>query len=168
MTLDPELEADTLRGLAARAELGRFLEEQKEEFASLGVQLGTRYEGSPIVWPDGTPEPASRHDVYLPTARPGALAPHLWLSQTESLFDALGPGFTLLRTRSGAASAEPLIAAAARRGIPLAVVDLAAPEARELYGSDLALIRPDQHMAWRGDTLPDPDDLLSRVTGGTL
>ncbi|WP_063713183.1 FAD-dependent monooxygenase [Nocardia jiangxiensis] len=168
VTLDPDLEADTPNGREARAELGRFLEDQKEEFASLGVQLGTRYEGSPIIWPDGTPEPESSYDVYVPTARPGALAPHLWLSQSQSLFDVLGPGFTLLRTHSDAASAEPLVAAARRRGIPLAVVDLTLPQAPELYGSDLALIRPDQHVGWRGNELPDPDDLLTRVTGGTV
>ena len=59
-----------------------------------------------------------------------------------------------------------LVTAARRRGIPLTVVDIALPEARDLYENDLALIRPDQHVAWRGDELPDVGELLTRVTGG--
>ncbi|HEY6786036.1 MAG TPA: hypothetical protein VI365_01870, partial [Trebonia sp.] len=76
-------------------------------------------------------------------------------------------GFTLLRMGGHAPSAAPLVGAARRRGIPLAVVDIELPEARDLYESDLALIRPDQHVAWRGDELPDVGELLTRVTGGT-
>jgi hypothetical protein len=107
------------------------------------------------------------YDRYVPTAWPGARAPHLWLSQTQSVFDVLGPGFTLLRMAGHAPSAAPLVEAAQRRGIPVTVVNIELPEARDLYESDLALIRPDQHVAWRGDELPDVDELLTRVTGGS-
>ena len=56
--------------------------------------------------------------------------------------------------------------AAAARGVPLAILDVPLPEARALYGRDLALIRPDQYIAWRGDRLPDDlDALLARITG---
>ena len=56
--------------------------------------------------------------------------------------------------------------AAGARGIPLTILDVALPEARALYGYDLALIRPDQYIAWRGDQLPnDVDALLAHVTG---
>jgi 2-polyprenyl-6-methoxyphenol hydroxylase-like FAD-dependent oxidoreductase len=164
--LDPALEADSPEGRRARAKVGRILQTQKDAFASLGVQLGTRYEGSPIVWPDGTPVPEDRYDRYLPTARPGGRAPHLWLSQAQSLFDVLGPGFTLLRMGSHAPCAAALVTAAQRRAIPLTVADIRLPEAPDLYQSGLALIRPDQHVAWRGDELPDADELLARVTGG--
>jgi hypothetical protein len=67
-----------------------------------------------------------------------------------------------------APSAAPLVATARRRGILLNALDIELPEARDLYQSDLALIRPDQRVAWRGDELPDPDQLFTRVTGGTL
>jgi 2-polyprenyl-6-methoxyphenol hydroxylase-like FAD-dependent oxidoreductase len=164
--LGAALEEDTPAGRKEREEVARVLETQRESYASLGVQLGVRYEDSPIIWPDGTPTPEDVYDRYVPTARPGARAPHLWLSRTQSLFDVLGPGFTLLRMGSDAPSAAPLVAAARRRGIPLAVVDIELPEARGLYEGDLALIRPDQHVAWRGDELPDADELLTRVTGG--
>jgi 2-polyprenyl-6-methoxyphenol hydroxylase-like FAD-dependent oxidoreductase len=164
--LGAALEEDTPAGRRAREEAARVLETQRESYASLGVQLGVRYEGSPIVWPDGTPTPEDAYDRYVPTARPGGRAPHLWLSRTQSLFDVLGPGFTLLRMGSKAPSAAPFVAAAQRQGIPLTVVDIELPEARDLYGSDLALIRPDQHVAWRGDELPEVRELLALVTGG--
>jgi 2-polyprenyl-6-methoxyphenol hydroxylase-like FAD-dependent oxidoreductase len=164
--LGAALEEDSLQGRDARRDAARVLETQRESFASLGVQLGTRYEGSPIVWPDGTPAPEDSCDRYVPTARPGGRAPHLWLSRTQSLFDVLGPGFTLLRMGGHPPSAAALVAAARRRAIPLTVVDITLPEARGLYEGDLALIRPDQHVAWRGDELPDADELLTQVTGG--
>ena len=164
--LDETLEEDTPEGEKARDAVARVLESQRESFASLGVQLGIRYEGSPIVWPDGGPEPENPYNRYVPTARPGARTPHLWLSRTQSLFDVLGPGFTLLRIGRSAPSADGLAAAAQRRGIPLTVVDVALPQAPDLYQCDLVLVRPDQHVAWRGDEFPDPDELLTRVTGG--
>jgi aromatic ring hydroxylase-like protein len=67
---------------------------------------------------------------------------------------------------SYAPPAAPLVATARQRGIPLTVVDIELPEGRNLYESDLALIRPDQHVAWRGDEIPDAGELLTRVTGG--
>ena len=84
----------------------------------------------------------------------------------SSLFDRLGRGFTLLRFDGGAADPAALERAAASRGIPLKVLEVALPQARELYGRALALVRPDQYIAWRGDRLPDDVDvLLARVTG---
>jgi len=50
--------------------------------------------------------------------------------------------------------------------VPLKVIDLPQDDARDLYGRDLALIRPDQYVAWRGDTPPaDPNAMLARLTG---
>ncbi|MGE5771475.1 MAG: hypothetical protein ACM3Z4_05435 [Hyphomicrobiales bacterium] len=40
-------------------------------------------------------------------------------------------------------------------------------EARDLYGCDLVLIRPDQHVAWRGNELTEPDRLLAQLVGNT-
>ena len=83
----------------------------------------------------------------------------------SSLFDRLGPGFTLLRL-GGATDTSVLERAAAGRSIPLCVLDVDIPQGRQLYGRDLALIRPDQYICWRGDRLPDDvDALLARVTG---
>jgi hypothetical protein len=101
---------------------------------------------------------------------PGGRAPHLWLDDRRqmgnSLFDHFGRGFTLLRFDRAAADGAALERAAAARGIPLTILDVALPEGQQLYDRKLALIRPDQYIAWRGDRLPDDlDALLARVTG---
>ena len=139
-----------------------------EQFASLGVQLGARYDGSPIIAGSETP-PVDDPIVYRPTSAPGGRAPHVWLDAGHgagaSLFDRLGAGFTLLRFGQRIDASE-LIAAAARASIPLAVVDVGSADARELYERDLVLVRPDQHVAWRGNAAPsDPDRLLAQVVG---
>jgi 2-polyprenyl-6-methoxyphenol hydroxylase-like FAD-dependent oxidoreductase len=170
MPVAPELEADTPDGAAARRRLGEFLSSTLgEEFASLGVQLGARYDGSPIIVGDSAP-PADDPIVYRPSSVPGGRAPHFWIGSGrgigDSLYDRLGVGFTLLCLGADAADARALEAAAERRGVPLAVLRLADTDARGLYERDFALIRPDQHVAWRGNALPeDCDRLLARVTG---
>jgi 2-polyprenyl-6-methoxyphenol hydroxylase-like FAD-dependent oxidoreductase len=144
-----------------------------EEMDGVGVQLGGRYDGSPVVVADGPPPEdifPDTYDEYVPSGVPGGRAPHLWLDDARvmgsSLFDRLGPSFTLLRLGTGAGATDALENAARKHGIPLTVLDIAIPEARALYGRDLALIRPDQYIAWRGDRVPDdPDHLLARVTG---
>lgn len=155
-------------GAAARAAAGAVCASLGEEFASLGIQLGARYDDSPIVVPDGSTPPPDDHIVYTPSACPGGRAPHLFLPDHASLFDRFGTGFTLLRLRPAAPDAQPLAAAAGARRIPFTVYNVPVPEARDLYGTDLALIRPDQHVAWRGDRLPaDASALLAHVTGHT-
>jgi 2-polyprenyl-6-methoxyphenol hydroxylase-like FAD-dependent oxidoreductase len=143
-----------------------------EEKDAVGVQLGGRYDGSPVVVADGEPPPdvfPETYDEYVASGLPGGRAPHLWLDDRRvmgsSLFDRLGRGFTLLRF-DPAAGAGAFEAAAAARGVPLTILDVTLPEARALYGRALALVRPDLYIAWRGDRLPDDvDALLARVTG---
>jgi hypothetical protein len=96
---------------------------------------------------------------------PGCRTPHLWLANKTSLYDALGPAFTLLRLDQ-AIDAAPLVVAAERRGVPLAVLDIEPAAAAGLYDHKLVLSRPDQHVAWRGNALPaDPLALIDRVRG---
>lgn len=165
------IEAATAEGDQARAEVGAFLATFGEEFASLGVQLGARYDQSPIVVGDG-PAPPDDTFAYVPSGVPGGRAPHVWLDAGRgagsSLFDRFGPGFTLLMLGPEARDAGPLETAAARRGIGLTILAVPHPEARALYGRALSLIRPDGHIAWRGDRIPaDPSALLDQVTGHT-
>lgn len=165
------LDVDSAAGRAARAELGGRLAGLGEQFASVGVQLGARYDGSAlVVGEDDDDVPPDSLTRYTPSGVPGGRAPHLWLDggrgPGSSLFDRFGPGFTLLRLGGSAPRAEALRTAAAVRGVPLTVLDLPDPAARELYGRDLALVRPDQHLAWRGDREPgDADALLARLVG---
>ena len=152
-------------GDRSRSILGDQLSDLVEEFASIGIQLGARYDGSPIVVSDGTPPPPDDPWRYHPSACPGGRAPHLFLPDQSSLFDHLGTGFTLLQFH-GAHDTESMSGAAVARRIPFKSLRVEQPEGRDLYAFDLALIRPDQHVAWRGNKLPeDCGELLARVTG---
>ncbi|MBI3706398.1 MAG: hypothetical protein HY246_01720 [Proteobacteria bacterium] len=163
------VEEDLPAGEAARRDVGAFLATFGEEFASIGVQLGARYDGSPVVVPDGA-VPADDFVRYTPTSTPGGRAPHVWLGQGReagnSLFDRFGPGFTLLRLGGSAPDCAALEAAAHARAMPFKVLEVADAEARDLYERDLVLVRSDQHVAWRGNLPPaDPDRLLAQLVG---
>ena len=164
--LPADLEDDGEAGSAARAALGeRLYRHAATEFDIPGIHLGVFYSGSPIVVPDGTPPPRDDWHHYTPGAAPGARAPHAWLEDGVSVFDRFGRDFTLLRF-DGGIDARPFEAAARRHGVPLSVVDVSSDEARDLYARDLALVRPDHHVAWRGNVPPDDTDaLLARVAG---
>jgi 2-polyprenyl-6-methoxyphenol hydroxylase-like FAD-dependent oxidoreductase len=169
IAIPPAIEDDSPAGEQARRELGAVLSTCGEQYGSIGVQLGARYDGSPIVAANGAP-PADAFIDYTPSGVPGGRAPHFWLTERRtfgnSLYDKLGPGFTLLRLGRQAPDATTMIAAAARRKIPLAVLDNADADARDLYQRDLALVRPDQYVAWRGNrAAADPDRLFARLTG---
>src|SRR5262249_37264446 len=129
------------------------------------------YDGSPIVIPDGAP-PADNFARYTPSSVPGGRTPHIWLDERRgpgsSLYDRLGIGFTLFRLGGDPAGSAALEAAARRHGIPLAVLDHPSEAARDLYERDLVLIRPDQHVAWRGNQPPNDADMLwSKLVGVT-
>jgi hypothetical protein len=97
---------------------------------------------------------------------PGGRAPHAWLADGRSLYDTFGFEFTLLRLGPKPPDTAAFAQAAAVRGLPLAIVDRSEQELCALYQADLALIRPDQIVAWRGDRVPeDVDKLLAQVTG---
>jgi 2-polyprenyl-6-methoxyphenol hydroxylase-like FAD-dependent oxidoreductase len=149
----PRLEEDSAEGEAARATAGAYLTDHaRREFNIPGVTFGVRYDGSSIIASDGPAPPDTIND-YVPTGAPGGRAPHLWLGDT-SLYDHLGRDFTLLVMRHNVDTVKWEDAAHAS-GMPLTVLDIsgehATEEAHAVYGADLALIRPDQHVAWRGN-----------------
>jgi 2-polyprenyl-6-methoxyphenol hydroxylase-like FAD-dependent oxidoreductase len=163
-----ELEEDTAAGARARAVLGEALAAHvRREFDIPGIHFGAFYGGSPIVAADGGPAPPDDWFHYVPHAAPGARAPHLWVSDGVSIFDRFGREFTLLGLAPEARGQADRFAAAARaRGVPLEVLVLDVPDARALYAANWVLVRPDQHVAWRGDRLPeDPGSLIDRVRG---
>jgi hypothetical protein len=162
------IDSDDDHGRAVRAGLtAEILKSKTQEFKSLGVVLGTHYSGSPIVVADGTAPPATNVMHYEPSAHPGCLAPHLWLDENTSLYDRFDMGFTVLVT-DGAVEAEGrrLLEAAKAANVPAGLLVVDNARLRELYGCSLALIRPDQHVAWRGDALPASlGGLIGRVCG---
>jgi len=161
-----ELEDDSPAGAVAREIAGAHLDAHARfEFTIPGITFGGRYDGSPIVVSDGTAPPPDAVNTYVPSACPGGRAPHLWLADGRSLYDALGFEFTLLRLGPKPPDASAFTAAAAAQGLPLTVVDLDGEEVRDLYQADLALIRPDQIVAWRGGSAADATKVLRQASG---
>ena len=159
-----EIEDESAAGELARRRAGEYLARHgAAEFNIPGITFGGRYDGSPAIVPDGSAPPPDRPNAYVPTACPGGRPPHLWLGDGRSLFDAFGFEWTLLRL--GKEPGEGFTCAARRLGLDLTVLDLGIDEARELYGADLALIRPDQVVAWRGSDDREAENVLGRLTG---
>ena len=165
----PTLAELTPEGEQARADIGELIRENKKaEFYALGVVLGYCYQNSPIIVDDGTMGDWVRSRDYVPAAIPGCLAPHRWLTDGQSLYDLFGSGFTLLvMDRACARDIELVVAEAGQAKVPLRVVDMPDASLATLYGARMALIRPDQHVAWRGDRW-DQEDVFARVTGQAI
>lgn len=158
----PEIEDDTAAGEAARRAAGDYYDAHaRAEFNIPGITFGGRYDGSSVIVSDGTAPPPDAANRYEPTACPGGRAPHLWLSSGRSLYDAFGFEWTLLRLGANPPSAERFQASA----LDLMVLDVPDQAARDLYGADLALIRPDQIVAWRGKDDANAEEVLRQVAG---
>jgi 2-polyprenyl-6-methoxyphenol hydroxylase-like FAD-dependent oxidoreductase len=156
-------------GDAIRARIGReSYDINVGQFCCGGLNFGYFYAGSPIIAYDG--ESAPTYDIYdfRQSTVPGCRTPHLWLRDGRSLYDVLGPDFTLLRL-DPKVEIGAFLKAAADRGLPIAKVDVKAEETATLYPHKLLLSRPDHHVAWRGDKPPDdPVALIDRVRGAAV
>lgn len=167
---------------AVRLQLGQALSQHvRNEFNIPGLQLGLRYEGSPIVASEAAPLPPDLPNEYLPDARPGARAPHIWLDG-KSIFDLFGRDFTLLCLTDAGTGGRALAfpdandeldagvwkKAAAALGVPLDVLHVSSAEARALYGADRVLIRPDHHVAWRGGVSAEAGAVLAMACGQAI
>ena len=153
-------------GETMRREAAAYLETHgRSEFNIPGITFGARYDTSPVIACDGSRIPPDSANSYTPTAAPGGRAPHAWLDDSESLFDQFGFEWTLLRLGESAPPAENLIAAAAIAGMQLDVVHVPSEALRRLYEAPLALIRPDQIVAWRGTDDQNATDLMAKVLG---
>ena len=149
---------DSPAGEDNRAAMARAFETKISRlYESFGVEIGYSYAGSPIVAAEPGAEPPDSTESYFPTTRPGARLPSAFAADGRAVFDLLdGRGFTLLATQAvDKAAMAPLVAEARRVGMPLKVVVLNEPALAALYEAALLLIRPDQHVAWRGSALPD-------------
>ena len=152
--------------LARRRMRAEIVANRTRVFVSDGIVLGYRYDPSPIVWNDGTPPPQDSISTYVPTARPGSRAPHAWVADGKSTLDLFGKGFVLLAFDGAAGDANALKRAAASRDTPLRVVAIDDPAIAALYQRRLVLVRPDGHVAWRGDAAPaDPQAVIDVARG---
>ncbi len=160
------IEENSMRGDKARKALKIDLATFKEEFASLGIVLGARYDGSPLIVGDGSRPPPDDSAKYTPSTIPGGRLPHYWIGDKESIFDKLGPWFNVLKIGPEAPSVAAFEKAAADLCIPIRIVEVAEPGTLRLYGSNILLVRPDQHIAWRGNVVPEDVYSLMEVIVG--
>ncbi len=161
----PNIRDDTPAGAETRANLTRIADvEQRKSNEMIGAELGYRYSGSPVIWPEAGEGPAHNFMNYEPTTWPGARLPHVWLADGSALHDRIGDGYTLLRL-AGEADAAPLAKAFASYAAPFTVLDIGEARPRDVYGCDLLLLRPDLHVVWRGNRLDDPVKLAAAATG---
>ena len=163
----PELVEAAPAGEAARKRLGdEIVKRTGRELLSDGIALGYRYDGSPIVCPDGSEPPPVSVTEYVQTSFPGARAPHVRLADGRSTLDLFGKAYVMLRLSRDTPEAASFEEAARRRGAPFEVATIDEPAVVSAYEKKLVLVRPDGHVAWRGDSLPaDADAVVARATG---
>lgn len=160
------IEADDAAGAEARAALGqRAYDLNVQQYCAAGLNFGAFYEDSPIIAYDGEAAPGYSMAEFTASTVPGCRAPHFWLADGRSLYDALGPEFTLL-VLGGDVQWQGLAEAAMALHLPLNVLELAPGEADPVYAEKLVLVRPDQHVAWRGDEAPEDAIGLMRLVSG--
>ena len=162
----PNIEADDEAGQRERQRIGREAYELNvQQFAAAGLNFGYFYDRSPIIDGDGEAPPPYSMGAFTESTVPGCRAPHFWLANGTSLYDAFGPAYTLLRF-DRTAGVDGLLAAAAARSMPLELLDIEGTEVPGAYRHRLLIVRQDQHVAWRADAVPgDVGALLDVLTG---
>jgi hypothetical protein len=162
----PDIEDDTPAGRKTRDTLAAVADvEQRKSNEMIGAELGYRYVGSPVICDvPGGPEHLFR--TYEPTTWPGARLPHVWLNDGTAVQDRIPQdGFTILRLNRNGADAAPLAAALREHKAPVGVLEIPDQIARDIYGHDLLLLRPDLHVVWRGNSLADVVEIAATATG---
>ena len=160
------IDADDEAGEQARLALGkRAYDLNVQQYCCGGLNFGYYYDKSPIIaYDEGTPPTYGMAD-FTPSTVPGCRVPHIWLNDGRSLYDALGPDYTLLRFDT-AIDVSDLMSEAARAQVPIKLLDIASSESAGIYDRSLVLARPDQHVAWRGNLPPkDPKELVDLLSG---
>lgn len=161
----PNIREDSVAGAATRADVGRLANiAQRRSYEMNGVELGYTYAGSPLIVNEAQPYPESDFFHYIPSAAPGSRFPHVWLKDGRALQDVLGGGYSLLAL--GDSDASPMQRAMTIAGAPFDVLRLDEPIVRLVAARSFVLLRPDLHVAWRGDRLPDSCDGLTAVVTG--
>lgn len=160
------LEQDDAQGEAERERAGHYLNQHvRLEFNIPGVTFGGRYDASPLIVKDGSTAPPDEAGSYQPSASPGGRAPHAWLEDGSSLYDSFNFEWTLLALGPKAPDTRAFVAAAATLGLDLKVVAQPSEALLALYEAPLALIRPDQIVAWRGSDGPQALQVLRQASG---
>jgi 2-polyprenyl-6-methoxyphenol hydroxylase-like FAD-dependent oxidoreductase len=161
-----EVEIDGPAGDATRSKVGQAAYDLNvQQYCCAGLNFGYYYDRSPIIAYDGEVPPSYSMGSFTASTVPGARAPHVWLPDGRSLNDALGPAYTLVRFDQSVDIA-PLVQAAAVSGVPLTLLDVDRAKVGFGFPETLLMVRPDSHIAWRGQTAPrEPDRLFDRLRG---
>jgi 2-polyprenyl-6-methoxyphenol hydroxylase-like FAD-dependent oxidoreductase len=158
-------QAQMLMAGASNEAMADFVLTHRGENTSDGVEFGYRYSDSPVVMHESGTAPAWWSDRYVPSTWPGARVPSLFLADGSALFDHFGKGFTLVDFADAGAA---LVQVAQAKGIPMKYLPINAAAVRAAWQRQLVLVRPDQHVAWRSDTVPDANEwtrVLNHVCG---
>ena len=151
----PDIRDNSPAGAATRDQLSAVADvEQRKSNEMIGAELCYRYVDSPVICnvPGG---PEHLFCDYQPTTWPGARLPHVWLDDGTPLQDRIPDGYTILKLAGAKADVSALAAAIRSRGAPVTVLDVPDRVARDIYGYDLILVRPDLHVVWRGNAAPE-------------
>jgi FAD binding domain len=164
----PDIRDDTPAGAASRHNLSAVAGiEQRKSNEMIGAELGYRYVDSPVICNiPGGPEHLFRE--YQPTTWPGARLPHVWLDDGTPMQDRVPDGYTILKLGRSKADAGGLERAIRSRGAPATVLDVPDRIAREIYGYDLILLRPDMHVVWRGNAPPEDAAEVAAIATGQI
>ena len=167
-TVPDEIEQPGPEGDAIRKQVGQAAYDLNvQQYCCAGLNFGYFYDRSPIIAYDGAEQPGFTMADFTPSSTPGCRLPFAKLADGRPVYDALGPGYTLLRYDPDVAVA-PLADAMRANGVPFAVVDVPAGEVQPPGARKLILARTDQHVAWRGDAIPDdPAHLVGKLLGRT-
>lgn len=151
-----QLEDATPEGAQARVEFGKDLYDLNvQQYCCAGLNFGYFYDQSPVILYDTETAPDYSMGSFTASTVPGCRAPHFWLAEGQSLYDALGPGYTLLCFESAeSAGLSELTSQASQAGMPLKILNLA--EAQNVppeYKHAFVMVRADAHTVWRGNDL---------------
>lgn len=161
------LEASGPEGEALRAHAGQKLYDLNvQQYCCAGLNFGYYYSDSTLILADGETPPPYTMGGFTPSTVPGCRAPHFWLHDGRSLYDAFGAGYTLLRF-APQADASPFMAQAKAQGLPVTLIDITPQDnPPEIYQHAWVLCRADQHVVWRGHQLPaDLSGMVARLRG---
>jgi 2-polyprenyl-6-methoxyphenol hydroxylase-like FAD-dependent oxidoreductase len=165
----PSVRDNTPQGAASRARMAALFDSEQRKVTEIsGIEAGYRYMDSPIVWHEHGDAPDTDNPCYIPTTWPGARLPHVWLKDGAALHDRLGPGYTLLRLGGTQADTSSLERSFRETHAPLEVLDAPGERPRDIYEFDLVLVRPDLHVVWRGNQLPQDAEKVASVALGCL
>ena len=155
-------------GDAVRDEVGRrVVAFNQQQFCCGGLNFGYFYDDSPLIAYDGESAPSYSMEEFTPSTVPGCRTPHVRMRDGRSLYDAMGSDYTLLRF-DREVDVSAIVRAADSRGVPLEVLDVELAAPKSVYDRKLVLSRPDRHVAWRADAVPEaPLPLIDLIRGAS-